>query len=110
MLMKTENYRQGEVYLVAVDSIPAEAKQREDKVVARGEATGHRHELSGGTVYCDEKGNLFFHATAKRGARLRHQDASGKVAEHADVKVKPGKYKVVIQKEYFPSGWVNVRD
>jgi hypothetical protein len=107
-------YRQGDVFLIPVkfgenddvEKVFAEqlrtkrVRTRYDHTVALGEVTGHSHVVLDGDVYVGDGGELFVRATEK--TILRHQEESGKVAEHKDVKPAPGIYRVRIQREYDP--------
>lgn len=94
-----KQYRQGDVLLVKVTSLPhdAEAEKIDDKhiILAYGETTGHAHRLS--TAY----------ATAYKwqGNRLIevHQPSELIHEEHNSINLPPGVYKVVLQREYSPS-------
>lgn len=95
--------RQGDVILVPVDSIPADAENvtpAEGRVVlALGEATGHAHAFYDGGVrlYQGKAANAprYLHVV-KTTALLRHE-------EHTTAKVPPGKYLLPQQSEYTPS-------
>jgi len=102
-----KNYRQGDVYLFSVDSIPT-GRVKEDKVVAYGEVTGHKHQVIDGDVFVDSEGGMYLSATVE--TKMKHMDASGKVADHNTVNVDPGNYRIVIQEEYQPEGWKRVVD
>ena len=100
--VKKKFIRQGDVFLMSVDSIPtgiAKVPAVKGRVIlAYGETTGHHHSLalsrritlfrddgSGGTMYLDVGG--------KTPATLEHQ-------EHTALKVPVGQYKVTIQRTY----------
>ena len=102
--------RQGDVLLVAVDSIPDGAKpiERENGkvVLAHGEVTGHAHVIASsaarflGVVNGDSM-RRFLHA--ERPVVLQHE-------EHDEVRIAKGTYEVIIQREYRPGAIVNVAD
>jgi hypothetical protein len=114
-------FRHGDVFLVVVDSIPADAKKRTGNVVAEGEITGHAHTLDRPMVEAaaptptkrkintndyemyEKDGNLYFR-TGKQGASIKHQ-------EHNRIGL-PGDtcFKVIIQREWSPEGDQRVRD
>jgi hypothetical protein len=77
-------FAQGDVHIWSVDTIPT-TKEAPDKIIARGETTGHMHQLVGDDteVFVDEGGNLFAHV--KTEATLVHE-------EHRTVTLPPGKY------------------
>ena len=88
--------RQGDVLLVPVDRIPAAVKPvRRDAgrvVLAYGEVTGHAHAIrSSAATLLETVGGRFLRVTAP--VVLDHE-------EHAAIDVRPGTYRVVIQREY----------
>jgi hypothetical protein len=97
-----EQYRQGDVLLVRVASLPCEAKPEpasdQSVILAYGEVTGHAHRLSsqGVTLYSFNDDRLL---EVRQPSDLTHE-------EHAPLKIEPGIYKVVRQREYTPQ---NVR-
>ena len=116
-------YRQGDVLLVAVESIPDDLKSdnRQKCILAYGEVSGHHHRFEGGKVTAFYKegdtgepisgGNLRGSATnvrfvsiPKAGAALIHE-------EHDAIKVAPGIYEVRRQREFdMMAGVRSVRD
>lgn len=105
-----EMLRQGDVLLVPVDQIPADAKPRKGKdrlILARGEVTGHHHSLvaeRGGEIdVLETKAGEVFARIMAAPAREVHQ-------EHAAIEVPPGNYQVVIQREYHPQEIRRVAD
>ena len=84
-------YRQGDVYLIKIDTIPEGAKQK-DNILAFGEATGHHHTLEDGEVLVKD-GTQY--VIAKQKTRVVHQ-------EHSQIKIPKGNYRVVLQHEYSP--------
>lgn len=86
--------RQGDVLFVPVDKIPVGAQLDKDrKIVAEGEVTGHHHKLIGeAEVYTLE--NMLF-AKIAGGVLVTHQ-------EHAPIAIEEGLYEVRIQREYTP--------
>jgi hypothetical protein len=106
------NYRQGDVFLLKIKkptvTVRQELKPHKDKILARGEATGHHHICLDGEVLVDKDGQLFFET--KKPATIRHADQSGGVAEHQDLKIDPGFYRVLIERQYEPEGFKRVAD
>ena len=96
--MMNEQYRQGDVLLVRTALLPHGAKLDEpckDRIVlAYGEATGHAHCLSprAATLYVLNDERLL---EVRQATDLIHE-------EHAALKIEPGIYKVVRQREYSP--------
>jgi hypothetical protein len=93
-----QQYRQGDVLIMKVDSMPPEAVPVEpdgDRVVlAYGEVTGHAHALSvsGASLYEHTEGR-FLKVVAP--SALVHE-------EHSPIELDPGIYKVIRQREYAP--------
>jgi len=99
-------FRQGDVLLVPVRTIPTAATVQKAKgriVLAYGEVTGHAHTVDGrrAELSLTEGGVTFL--TVKELTEVRHQ-------EHAVVALPPGIYKVVRQREYTPEAIRNVAD
>lgn len=102
--------RQGDVLLVAVEAIPADAQAepRRDRIVlAEGEATGHAHAVRerDARTYVHEGQRYLL---AKSVAQLLHE-------EHAPIEVPPGAWRIVLQREYEPApmdapSWRRVAD
>lgn len=83
--------RQGDVLLVR-DTIPRDAKpQPGERVVERGELTGHAHRLDGLAEIHTRHGVMY--VRAGKGASLTHE-------EHATLELEPGDYRVVRQREF----------
>jgi hypothetical protein len=97
--------RQGDVLLQPIHAIPANLKKHEGRLIlAYGEVTGHCHEIKekkSVSAFVDESGALYL--DVKKSSDLVHE-------EHGTITVAPGKYKVVIQREYSPEEIRNVRD
>ena len=110
-MKKQQIYRQGDVLLVRVDEIPADAKPcnvKGDVILAYGEVTGHAHRLAPETVTPFAKGGVWSPQAerfilALEGAELRHE-------EHDAIKLPAGNYRVVQQFEYTPEEIRNVAD
>ena len=92
-------YRQGDVFLIKVDKLPAQARLSPPKpriILAYGEATGHTHAVSGllASLHCTEREDYLVVDTL---AQLVHE-------EHDTISVPKGTYRVVRQREYDPDG------
>jgi hypothetical protein len=90
--------RQGDVLLVLVGEVPDGARPigRTDGrvVLAEGEVTGHAHAIrSSGATLLGAVDDRYLRVAAP--VILDHE-------EHAPIKVAPGTYRVVIQREYVP--------
>lgn len=88
--MKQLKYQQGDVLLFSIDQLPTEVTRKMDNIVARGETTGHYHEIQGANVF--EHAGLLF-VDAPDGATIIHQ-------EHDEIEIEPGVYEVGIVREY----------
>jgi len=86
-------YRQGDVLLERVDSIPDEATKAPRCVLALGEATGHCHQvLEGAAMFLAADGVKYLEVFEEQ-AKVVHE-------EHGDVVLPRGVYRVGIQREY----------
>jgi hypothetical protein len=97
-------YRQGDVLVVPIapEELPAEVitapRDRSGRMIlARGEATGHAHVVTGEglTLLClpDDIETMFLHV--KGYGRIGHE-------EHGPIPLPAGYYRVVRQREYVP--------
>ncbi len=93
-------YRHGDVGLVPVrvtKSELAQAKRLDRLVLAEGEATGHKHQVTEADIEGAELYQLgdrmILRVTAKGGVSITHP-------EHAAILVAPGAYEVRIAQEY----------
>lgn len=105
-------YRQGDVLVHPIDRseipaglVPAARDARGRLVLARGEATGHAHVVSGAGVTLwtlpdqTEPSILLIDGYG----RLGHE-------EHGPIPLPAGAYRVVRQREYLPGTWRPVAD
>jgi hypothetical protein len=110
--MKNVIYRQGDVLIRRVGSIPKMATRTAKKdqsgnariVLAYGEVTGHAHaihDLESVDVFVTGDGVMYLHV--KEPVALQHE-------EHAAITLPTGNYKRVIQQEYAPEAIRNVQD
>jgi hypothetical protein len=89
-------WRQGDIYIESVASIPMEATERDNAVLADGELTGHQHrfrDIQSAIVY-EDRGQLFVNVLAES-ADVVHE-------EHGTIHLKRGFYRVWRQREYDP--------
>lgn len=107
-------YRQGDVLVVAVEEIPAGAKEvpREDGrvVLAHGEVTGHAH-----AILAPQAQLYAMEDTGSGGAPPRRYlglstPAELQHEEHSTIALPAGKYEVVRQREYHPEELRQVAD
>ncbi len=100
-------YRQGDVLLIPVASLPtgARAAARENGriVLALGEATGHAHAIATPDVQLFERGAERFIEVRAATAVLAHE-------EHGAIEIPAGTYRVVTQREYAPEEIRRVQD
>lgn len=103
----TTIYRQGDVMLICVDSIPAGgspvARDKGRIVLAYGEVTGHAHAIEEEQVTMYEVDEALRYLDVQLEAFLRHE-------EHGVIALAPGFYRVVRQNEYTPEVIHNVAD
>lgn len=97
-------YRQGDIALIPVDSIPGgleKAKRDRGRIVlAYGEVTGHAHAIASRgaeLLGTDELQDRFLRVLAEGGVALRHE-------EHATITLPKGDYIVRRQREYTAFG------
>lgn len=102
-------YRQGDVLIERVSSIPTEGKKVAPKggriILAEGEATGHHHSLAVTdveTAILEQDGGAMF-LELIRDSVVTHQ-------EHASINLDAGTYRVTRQREYSPEQIRNVAD
>src|SRR5262245_43414882 len=94
-------YRQGDVMIVAVDQIPADAKEvprdKRGVVLAEGEVTGHAHRIPSrhASLYRSESDARFMRVMGPAPVALNHE-------EHTTINIPPGNYRVTIHREYQP--------
>lgn len=100
-MKKFKSYRQGDVLIFEKEVLPKQkGKLKEDKIVAYGEVTGHKHQLIGGELY-ENEGVMYLKADAE--TSIVHE-------EHGTIKLPKGNYEIIIQREYDEQAWRNVAD
>jgi hypothetical protein len=99
--------RQGDVLLTPVQSIPSQAQEMsipERLVLAEGEATGHAHAIQATPRQLEAyRDRSLLYLEVKEPVTLRHE-------EHAPLRVEPGTYVVVRQREIWQDEWRQVMD
>lgn len=104
------HYRQGDVLIERVGSLPAKrtklAREKGRVILAHGEVTGHAHAIS--EKHCDlfesaEQIGVTFLEVREAVAALKHD-------EHSTIELPPGNYRVTRQREYSPEAIRNVAD
>jgi len=87
-------YRQGDILLKKIETIPEGVEPSTNDVILRGEATGHAHRIVNGTIFTSSStGGMYVEANA--GAALIHE-------EHNTIQLEAGFYEVIRQREYDP--------
>ena len=97
-------WRQGDVFLAGVASLPEGASPRAGGVLVEGELTGHSHRLEKAGVgeVLEHRGTLYLRVTARQ-ATIVHQ-------EHGLITLPRGSYRVWQQREYTPQAVRTVAD
>lgn len=111
--MKPQVYRQGDVLIRRIDTIPAEAQPRKGRqILAAGEVTGHHHEVSAKVGQIFDIQNQVLDADNPGGIAYMQMKAPGQVThdEHAPIELEAGNYSIMIQREYTPEEIRNVMD
>jgi len=105
--MKNKLFRQGDVLLIPITSIPNSLKRTKRVTLALGEVTGHHHSILDGNAvgYADNENSLakYVEVNKPAGASLTHQ-------EHDTIVLPEGNYRVVGQVEYTPERLSRVTD
>lgn len=96
-----KKFRHGDVLIEEVKEIPDDCKKLNHLVLAKGEVTGHKHEVVGDSILYEKEGVLFLKVIQE--SVVNHEEHKTKV-------LPKGKYKVIKQREYEPEGWRNVSD
>jgi len=104
--MTNRQYRQGDVLLVQIDSLPNKLKpvplDQARVILAYGEVTGHAHAIEALQAVLYQKDDKRY-LSVPIGAVLRHE-------EHAELPIAAGTYEVIRQREYEHNGWRRVAD
>lgn len=102
-------YRQGDVYIVPVASVPEKlepvARESGRVVLAHGEVTGHAHAIKaeGAALFRDPKLMAVFMTVTGDPVALEHD-------EHSTITLPAGNYQIIRQREYTPERIINVAD
>lgn len=100
--MEKMMFRQGDVLIVAVDEMPADAKPvgrtKRGIVLAEGEVTGHAHRIPSrhASLYRSENDARYLRVMGPAPVALLHE-------EHTTVIIPPGNYRITIHHEYQPA-------
>ena len=103
-MKKKETSRHGDVQIIKVDSLPADAVLQEGRNwLALGEVSGHAHRVDALSEIFETKDGLLY-LKVKKPSKLSHEEHSSKVLE-------PGIYRVGIKRQYnAETGWSRVLD
>lgn len=94
-------HRQGDVLFVKIAELPEETLvQRKSHVIVEGESTGHAHRLTIGMILDGSTGTYL---KADQETQVVHE-------EHNTIKLEPGYWEVIRQREYHPEGIRQVMD
>jgi hypothetical protein len=85
-------FRQGDVLLVKIDSLPVGLRVK-DKILAYGESTGHKHMFRSRQVQVFENDLHEQFVQTNQESTLLHE-------EHEQIQIPKGSYKVVLQREF----------
>jgi hypothetical protein len=97
-------WRQGDVFIAPIRSVPADAKRRPGGVLVEGELTGHSHRVADlRTAELFEAGGELFLQVRADAATIVHQ-------EHGPITLLRGTYRVWGQREYSPEAIRRVLD
>lgn len=107
--MQKMDYRQGDVGLIRLDSLPEGAKRQARKgdiVLALGEATGHVHKIRERSARIFVVGDKRY-LVIQKPTDLIQTDGTGRIGQKGDghdlhgvVTVEPGVYEVRIERDY----------
>ena len=91
-------YRQGDILIIKVDTLPKGLKLKKDLIILYGEATGHAHRLEKGKIYF--KGEEIYLVLGSN-SRIVHD-------EHNPIELEKGIYAIRRQKEYVSSDMTRI--
>jgi hypothetical protein len=94
--------RQGDVILTPVTAI-FQSTKLDHLILAHGEATGHKHQISQGEAELYERDGVLYLKVLSPTAKLTHE-------EHHEIDVPRGSWQIRIQREYESDGWRYVAD
>lgn len=104
--MQLLNFRQGDVLLQSFPGmLPPERTKLPHLVLAEGEVTGHKHQITDGQAELYKNGGTLFLRVQSETATLTHE-------EHKPIQIPSGTWMIRIQREYEPilEGWRHVTD
>lgn len=102
-MKRQSQFRQGDVLLEKVETIPKGAKAVDKKFIAFGEHSNHGHAVTGDVDVLEDNGESFL--SVGPDGKLEHVLISNPdtwTGEHHPIALPPGNYKVIQQREYDP--------
>lgn len=94
-----KQYRQGDIFIESISSLPKSLKKRKSNVILYGEATNHSHRLEEGSIFDDKDGAIYLKLL--KDSRIIHD-------EHGPIDLPKGNYQVSRQVEYVMKDMVRV--
>jgi hypothetical protein len=94
-------YRHGDVILIPCAN--AKGNKLPHLVLAEGEVTGHKHQISKGKAELYERDGVLYLKVLSPTALLTHE-------EHGPIELPQGNFEIKIQRTYSPEGWNYVAD
>jgi len=79
---------QGDVPILRVGAIPADARPTKNRRVAEGETTGHNHEVRGEVQMYENLAGFYFEVATSKKVEIVHTPGG----EHATIEMTPGLY------------------
>lgn len=103
MEKKICQFRQGDVLLEKVDSLPTTATPVGHNTVAKGEKSNHHHLATGDTLLYEDTKTGTSYLVVNTEGKLEHINViTNLMAEHNPIVLEKGVYEVVHQREYNP--------
>ena len=105
-----QNYRHGEIALIAIDKLPEQLIKSGSKIIVSG-SHGNNHEISQGDLYFKNVGQFIFGYLAAKNTTLLHPEhGKSNILGKKIAKIKNGIYELRKQQEYTPDGLKPVID
>ena len=90
------SYRQGDLLIRRIESLPQGLTKLDTKILAEGEATGHQHRLTSKTVQVfRDDANQQKYLSLEEPTQLVHE-------EHKPITIEKGTYVVIQEREFDP--------
>jgi len=89
------NYRHGDIIIKQISYIDAKMRKLDHLILAKGEATGHKHEIVEGKAELFEEYGVLYLRVNSEEAKVGH-------AEHKTIAVSKGIYEIKHQREHVP--------